>query len=488
MSGSTGLSGVVARAGSAALFGSAALAGAVAGVAAVAFGQTVGALRSLVAGAPPAVVVLAPVAGALLCVVVVRFVPDAGGGGIPQVRQAFAGSPVRGRVAGAKALASGTMLGSGGSGGAEGPVVHISAALGSTLARVLRLPPASLRPVAAAAVAGGVAASFGAPLAGVVLVAEVLVEALGGAELAAVALGSASGALTGWALPGEPLRLPDVDVAGSPFGGVVAGLFGVVLAWSLYAGATWPGWARGAAGSRRGGSGEGRIAGASHWSALVRSDVVVGGSRSGEARVARGAVQPGWARAAWRWLRIRAGAGPADEVAGSSGGAGGVADSARPDRLRTLVTWACSGWVRAVVGGVAVGLLVLVAPGVAGVGQPGAAAGGVSALLALAVVKVVTTGVTVGAGGVVGTIGPALFVGATVGSALPMAGGAAAGMAACLAAAARAPATAVVLAVELSGLDLLPPILLAAALGWLAGLLTRHGVFDVPQRTRLACG
>ncbi|MET7994615.1 chloride channel protein [Amycolatopsis sp. NPDC005232] len=425
----------------------AALAGAVAGVAAVAFGQAVGALRSLVAGAPPAVVVLAPVAGALLCVAVVRFVPDAGGGGIPQVRQAFAGSPLRGRVAGAKALASGAMLGSGGSGGAEGPVVHISAALGSALARAARLPSASVRPVAAAAVAGGVAASFGAPLAGVVLVAEVLVEGLGGAELVAVAIGSAAGALTGWALPGEPLRLPDVAVGGSPFGGVVAGLFGVVLAWSLYVGGAWSGWVRGVAGSRRFVADEDWMGEAD---GSGRPGVVAGGSCSGDARAAVGA--------------------------------------ARPDRLGTLVRWACSGWVRAGVGGVAVGLLVFAVPGVAGVGQPGAAAGGLSVLLVLAVVKVVATGVTVGAGGVVGTIGPALFVGATVGSALPIAGGAAAGMAACLAAASRAPATAVVLAVELSGLDLLPPILLAAALGWLAGLLTRHGVFDVPEPTRLAGG
>ncbi|MEU4667660.1 chloride channel protein [Amycolatopsis sp. NPDC023774] len=403
----------------------AALAGVLAGVAAVAFGQTVGALRSLVAGATPAVVVLAPVVGALLCVAVVRFVPDASGGGIPQVRRAFAGSSLRGRVAGAKVLASGVMLGSGGSGGAEGPVVHISAALGSALARTVRLSPASVRPVAAAAVAGGVAASFGAPLAGVVLVAEVLVEGLGGVELVAVAIGSAAGALTGWALPGEPLRLPDVAVGGSPFGGVVAGLFGVVLAWSLYAGGAWSGWVRGVAGARR---------------------------IEGENRV----------------------------VAGSPRTVSG--------RVREVVERAGSGWVRAVVGGLAVGLLVLAVPGVAGVGQPGAAAGGVSALLVLAVVKVVATGVTVGAGGVVGTIGPALFVGATVGSALPTAGGAAAGMAACLAAASRAPATAVVLAVELSGVDLLPPILLAAALGWLAGLLTRHGVFDVPVPTGPAGG
>lgn len=349
-------------------------AGALAGVAAVVFGQTVGALRAVVAEAPAVVVVLAPVVGALVCVALVRLVPDAGGGGVPQVRQAFAaGAAARGRVAGVKGVASGVMLGSGGSGGAEGPVIHISASLGSALARLARLPS---RPVAAAAVAGGVAASFGAPLTGVVLVAEVLVDGLAGLELAAVAVGAAAGAAVGWSLPGEPMRLPDVVVAGSPFGGAAAALFGVVLAWCLWAAAGRP------------------------------------------------------------------------------------------------------GWVRAVVGGVAVGFVVLAVPGVAGIGLPG------GAVLVLAVAKVAATGLTVGAGGIVGTIGPAVFVGATVGSALPMAGGAAAGVAACLAAASRAPATAVVLAVELSGIDLLPPILLAAAVGWAASLLTRHGVFDI-SRTKL---
>ncbi|WP_326834694.1 chloride channel protein [Amycolatopsis rhabdoformis] len=400
----------------------AALAGAVAGVAAVAFGQTIAALRSLLSGGPVAVVVLAPVAGVLLCAAVLRAVPDAGGGGIPQTGQAFAGSFVRGRVAPAKGVAAAAVLGSGGSGGAEGPVVHISASLGTSVARLVSLPAASVRPLAAAAVAGGVAGSFGAPLAGVVLVAEVLVEGLAGAELVAVVLGSLTGELTGLVLPGSPLRLPEVPTGGWPLGAVVAGLFGVALAWALYFGGVW-------------------------------------------AERARDFVE----------RRVRAGVRP-DPVSGAV-----VVSS----RMTTVVRWVSSGWVRAVVGATAVGLLVLSVPDVAGVGHPGAATGGVVVLLVLAAVKVVATGVTVGAGGVVGTIGPALFVGATVGSALPGAGGAAAGMAACLAAASRAPVTAVVLAVELSGVDLLPQILVAAALGRLAGGLTRHGIFAVPAPTKL---
>ncbi|MGW4487319.1 chloride channel protein, partial [Amycolatopsis sp. NPDC004368] len=377
-------------------------------MAAVAFGQTVALLRTLVSSAPAVVVVVAPVVGVLVCAAVLRLVPDAGGGGIPQVRRAFAGSPVRGRVAGAKAAAASAVLGSGGSGGAEGPVVHISAALGTAVATAVRLPGVFFRPVAAAAVAGGVAASFGAPLAGVVLVAEVLVDGPTCVELLAVVVGSAAGAVTGWALPGSPLRLPDAAVGGLPWGAVVAGLFGVALAWVLYFGGAWAGWVRGAAGSgsaRRALSGRARAV-ADH------SDAVADGQVQGDAGLAGSA-----------WFR----AGP-----GMDGSA-----APRVGRFRRVVGWAASDGVRAVIGGVAVGLLVLAAPAVAGVGQPGVAIGSTAALLALAAGKVVATGVTVGAGGVVGTIGPALFVGAAVGSALPGAGGAAAGMAACLAAASR---------------------------------------------------
>ncbi|MFI5589430.1 chloride channel protein [Amycolatopsis sp. NPDC051758] len=136
-------------------------------------------------------------------------------------------------------------------------------------------------------------------------------------------------------------------------------------------------------------------------------------------------------------------------------------------------------WWWPVVGGLVAGPVLWAIPGIGGAG-PDLFAGlsdgtGQTGLLLLAAGKIVTTSVTFAAGGVGGTIGPTLVVGAAVGAAVPVAGGAVAGMAACLAAAGRAPVTAVVLAVELGGLDLLPAILPAAALGRLVGgLLVRE--------------
>jgi CIC family chloride channel protein len=67
-------------------------------------------------------------------------------------------------------VASALTIGSGGSGGRDGPTGQISAGFGSLLARVLDLEPADGR----IAVATGIGAIFGAPLGGAVLASEIL--------------------------------------------------------------------------------------------------------------------------------------------------------------------------------------------------------------------------------------------------------------------------------------------------------------------------
>ncbi|MFI5589429.1 chloride channel protein, partial [Amycolatopsis sp. NPDC051758] len=152
-------------------------------------------------------------------------------GGIPLVRRAFAGdAPVGGRSAGAHALASGLTVGAGGSAGTEGPIIHLAAALGSALARLAAVPT---RPVAVAAVAGGISGTFEAPLTGVVLVLELLLDGVTGLEFTAAVAGSVAGALTAHVLPGAPVRLPGtagtVEWIGIVLASVLAALAGVVL-------------------------------------------------------------------------------------------------------------------------------------------------------------------------------------------------------------------------------------------------------------------
>ncbi|MFK7830506.1 MAG: chloride channel protein [Congregibacter sp.] len=73
-------------------------------------------------------------------------------------------------VAGAIALASGQ------SGGREGPGVHLGGAINSVVGQKLALPNNSLRVLIACGSAGGIAAAFNTPLAGVIFAMEVIVS------------------------------------------------------------------------------------------------------------------------------------------------------------------------------------------------------------------------------------------------------------------------------------------------------------------------
>jgi chloride channel protein, CIC family len=72
-------------------------------------------------------------------------------------------------VGGTVALATGQ------SGGREGPGVHLGSAINSLLGQRLRLPHNSLRVLIACGTAGGIAAAFNTPLAGVIFAMEVIV-------------------------------------------------------------------------------------------------------------------------------------------------------------------------------------------------------------------------------------------------------------------------------------------------------------------------
>jgi len=116
-------------------------------------------------------------AGALLgAVLVFRIAPEAEGHGTDAAISAVHHNPrgVRFRVIVVKIVASALTIGSGGSGGREGPTGQISAGFGSLLARILDLEPADGRIAVATGIGSGIGAIFGAPLGGAVLASEIL--------------------------------------------------------------------------------------------------------------------------------------------------------------------------------------------------------------------------------------------------------------------------------------------------------------------------
>jgi CIC family chloride channel protein len=233
------------------LLGSAVVVGAVAGLAAVMFYAATRAVWALalgsIAGYAPAspageaeltflhglpaaqfrpwLLLLVPTVGGLISgMLVFTVAPEAEGHGTDAVVAAYHhhDGSIRPRVPLVKMIASALTIGTGGSGGREGPIAQIGAGFGSFLAGALRLRPADRRVLCAAGMGAGIAAIFRAPLAGALFASEVLYwspefepEVIIPAGLASVVAYCTFGAFYGWqslfAIPdlrfGSPIEL-----------------------------------------------------------------------------------------------------------------------------------------------------------------------------------------------------------------------------------------------------------------------------------------
>jgi CIC family chloride channel protein len=191
-------------------------------------------------------VVLAPViAGLLYGPMVYRFAREARGHGVPEVMVAVArnGGKIRPQVAIVKAVASALCIAGGGSVGREGPIVQIGSALGSTLAQCVKLDERRIKLLVACGAAGGIAATFNAPLAGVFFAMEIILRQWATESFGYVVLSSVTASVIGRSILGNHpfLTLPtfQVDhVVQYPLFallGVAAGLVGVAFSRVLYA-------------------------------------------------------------------------------------------------------------------------------------------------------------------------------------------------------------------------------------------------------------
>ncbi|MCB0212738.1 MAG: chloride channel protein [Anaerolineae bacterium] len=122
-------------------------------------------------------IVLVPVIGSLITGPMIAYwAIEAKGHGVPEVMQAIImrKGRIRPRVALVKSVTSAICIGTGGSAGREGPIVQVGAALGSTAAQILGLGSERTVTLVACGAAAGIAATFNAPIAGVIFAMEVI--------------------------------------------------------------------------------------------------------------------------------------------------------------------------------------------------------------------------------------------------------------------------------------------------------------------------
>ena len=190
-------------------------------------------------------VLVLPILGGLVVGPLVHFLaPEARGHGVPEVMIAMetGGGRIRPRVALVKTLASAVTIGSGGAAGREGPIVQIGAAVGSVLGQVLKISRTRLLALVGAGAAGGIAATFNAPIAGLMFTLEVLVGEFSVAAVSSMVFASVSAAVVARMFLGDypAFLLPEYDLASNwelllYLGlGVFAALAAILFVRSLY--------------------------------------------------------------------------------------------------------------------------------------------------------------------------------------------------------------------------------------------------------------
>jgi CIC family chloride channel protein len=153
-------------------------------------------IHSFAESLPWVMILLIPVAGGLVVGLILHwFTPD---GRVRSVADVIEGAALdNGRVemkAGlASALASMITLGSGGSSGREGPVVHLAAVISTWVSERMNADGITGRDLLGCAVAAAVSASFNAPIAGALFALEVVLRHFAVHAFAPIVIASAAG-------------------------------------------------------------------------------------------------------------------------------------------------------------------------------------------------------------------------------------------------------------------------------------------------------
>jgi CIC family chloride channel protein len=187
---------------------------------------------------PPAI------GGLIVGPIVYFFAREAGGPGVSETIEAVAirGGMIRKRVFLVKILTSALCIGTGGSAGREGPIVQIGSAIGSLFGQLTRVSADRMRTLVGCGAAAGIAATFNAPIAGVMFAMEIVIGNYGIATFSPIIVASVMGTVVSRVHLGDypaflvppfalvsPLELPFYIILG-----VVAGLAGALFTTMLY--------------------------------------------------------------------------------------------------------------------------------------------------------------------------------------------------------------------------------------------------------------
>ncbi len=191
--------------------------------------------------------VFVPIAGALIIGVMARYGSERiRGHGIPEAIESILlnGSRIEPKVALLKPISSAISIGSGGPFGAEGPIIMTGGAVGSMIAQLFHLTSAERKTLLVAGAAGGMSATFAAPVAAVLLAVELLLFEWKPRSLIPVALASAMAAVVRryilgfgplFPVPVHPLFIGPKGLLGCALVGLLAGALSALLTLSVYA-------------------------------------------------------------------------------------------------------------------------------------------------------------------------------------------------------------------------------------------------------------
>ncbi len=182
-----------------------------------------------------AVTVLSPTIGGLIVGALVYYLAsEAKGHGVPEIIEAvnLKNGRMRIRVPFVKIIASAITIGSGGSAGREGPIAQIGGGFASVLAQKMKLSAEESKTMVVAGVSAGIAATFNAPLGGVLFGIEVIRRDLRSFSILPLVTASVIGTAIGDSILGQQpaFIFPLYDLKFTPVYIPILIIFGIIMA------------------------------------------------------------------------------------------------------------------------------------------------------------------------------------------------------------------------------------------------------------------